>query len=488
MKLRKAFAGTAAAAVAVSALAVSAGASLLIVDNAPSHLSSGSGMWMAKVYCPSENIDFGVDYASIKTVKFQITTDDTDFFEGMFGGALVMSCGPASLCPEDHNWIQKSFWGCIDEENGFETQDAAADLLAETLGDYTYQLTLNVDASNCLYAVDSPDAYAQIALMEWGQDMSQIVVKGMQCYDEAGNVVIAFDGEGNLVYGAVYPGMKDALTLLAKWYKDGLIDPEFITGENQGGYWALSVPFENGQIGFSSSGAYYHLAPDFDGPKDEETGKGGAFKYGRTMRTFAETTGYDKMVIGYNPTGPDGRQGGESWGLTTSEAIVFSYKLDDQPAKLARILEIMNVIGSDLETYLKVRLWDTDLSNYEYDSLLGYVKKEGYEKPETFGAHGNMFNTLQNPYFAEKLSPATIEWALTLPQFSTGGYSNTMLPITTASMPQYWTSMDTLRQTTYIQIITGEKPVDAFDEFVQQWNAMGGEKITAEANEWYHAK
>ena len=202
MKLRKAFAGTAAAAVAVSALAVSAGASLLIVDNAPSHLSSGSGMWMAKIYCPSENIDFGIDYASIKTVKFQITTDDTDFFEGMFGGAVVMSCGPASLCPEDHNWIQKSFWGCIDEENGFETQDAAADILAETLGDYTYQLTLNVDASNCLYAVDSPDAYAQIALMEWGQDMSQIVVKGMQCYDEAGNVVIAFDGEGNLVSGA----------------------------------------------------------------------------------------------------------------------------------------------------------------------------------------------------------------------------------------------------------------------------------------------
>ena len=63
------------------------------------------------------------------------------------------------------------------------------------------------------------------------------------------------DGEGNLVFGAVYPGMKDALTLLAKWYADKLIDPEFITGENQGGYWALSVPFENGQIGFSSSGA-----------------------------------------------------------------------------------------------------------------------------------------------------------------------------------------------------------------------------------------
>ena len=296
------------------------------------------------------------------------------------------------------------------------------------------------------------------------------------------------DGEGNLVYGAVYPGMKDALTLLAKWYKDGLIDPEFITGENQGGYWALSVPFENGQIGFSSSGAYYHLAPDFDGPANDETGEGKNFKYGRTMRTFAETTGYDKMVIGYNPTGPDGKQGGESWGLTTDEAIVFSYKLADQPEKVARILEIINTIGSDFDTYLTVRLWDTNLDQYEYDELLGYIKKEGYEKPENFGSHGNMFNTLQNPYFAEKLNPAQIEWAKSLPQFQTGGYSNTLMPITTASMPQYWTSMDTLRQTAYIQIITGEQPVDYFDSFVEQWYAMGGEAITAEANEWYHSK
>ncbi len=63
-----------------------------------------------------------------------------------------------------------------------------------------------------------------------------------------------------------------------------------------------------------------------------------------------------------------------------------------------------------------------------------------------------------------------------------------MLPITTASMPQYWESLDTLRKTTYVQIITGEKPVEAFDDFVKQWNEMGGAKITEEANEWYHSR
>ena len=38
------------------------------------------------------------------------------------------------------------------------------------------------------------------------------------------------------------------------------------------------------------------------------------------------------------------------------------------------------------------------------------------------------------------------------------------------------------------QIITGEKPVEAFDDFVKQWNDMGGAKITEEANEWYHSR
>ena len=41
---------------------------------------------------------------------------------------------------------------------------------------------------------------------------------------------------------------------------------------------------------------------------------------------------------------------------------------------------------------------------------------------------------------------------------------------------------------TYVQIITGEKPVDAFDDFVKQWYEMGGTQITEEANEWYHSR
>ena len=128
-----------------------------------------------------------------------------------------------------------------------------------------------------------------------------------------------------------------------------------------------------------------------------------------------------------------------------------------------------------------------ETDQYDYDSLMGYIAKEGHTRADD-ETHTNMFNTLQNPFFAMKVKPAQYEWAKGLPQFRTGGYSNTMLPITTTSMPQYWESLDTLRKMTYVQIITGEKPVEAFDDFVKQWNDMGGAKITEEANEWYHSR
>ena len=214
MKLRKLISAVAATAVAVSAFAVSASASLFVVEDAPKSLTSGSGMWMAKIHVPSEGIDYGIDYASIDKIQFQITTDDPDFFEGMFGGAVVASCGPASMTPEDHNWVQQSFWGCVDDDLGINTQDPAQPILAESLGDYTYQVTMQLDETSCLYFVDSPDAYAQVAIMEWGSDLSQIVVKGMQCYNAAGEVVIALDGEGNLVSNdapaADAPAVEDA--------------------------------------------------------------------------------------------------------------------------------------------------------------------------------------------------------------------------------------------------------------------------------------
>jgi putative aldouronate transport system substrate-binding protein len=53
----------------------------------------------------------------------------------------------------------------------------------------------------------------------------------------------------------------------------------------------------------------------------------------------------------------------------------------------------------------------------------------------------------------------------------------------TESMADLKPNLDTLEQTTFLKIITGELPVDAFDQFVTDWYAQGGQMMTDEVNE-----
>ena len=51
---------------------------------------------------------------------------------------------------------------------------------------------------------------------------------------------------------------------------------------------------------------------------------------------------------------------------------------------------------------------------------------------------------------------------------------------TTESMASLKPALDSLEDQTVLQIITGDKPLDYFDQFVTQWKSIGGDKITQE--------
>jgi len=42
-----------------------------------------------------------------------------------------------------------------------------------------------------------------------------------------------------------------------------------------------------------------------------------------------------------------------------------------------------------------------------------------------------------------------------------------------------------LEETTFADIIMGQRPISYFDEFVDEWNKNGGEDITKEINAWW---
>lgn len=55
------------------------------------------------------------------------------------------------------------------------------------------------------------------------------------------------------------------------------------------------------------------------------------------------------------------------------------------------------------------------------------------------------------------------------------------------SMIENQAVLEDLEIQTFTNIITGQSPVDEFDSFVEQWNALGGEMITQEVNEWHES-
>ena len=49
-----------------------------------------------------------------------------------------------------------------------------------------------------------------------------------------------------------------------------------------------------------------------------------------------------------------------------------------------------------------------------------------------------------------------------------------------ASMKSNWWRLEELEKKAYLEIVTGQKPLSYFDEFVKDWNRQGGEKIRGE--------
>ena len=54
-------------------------------------------------------------------------------------------------------------------------------------------------------------------------------------------------------------------------------------------------------------------------------------------------------------------------------------------------------------------------------------------------------------------------------------------------MVEKQTYLHKLEIETFAQIIMGTQPITAFDEFVTNWSANGGEDITKEVNDWYNS-
>lgn len=293
--------------------------------------------------------------------------------------------------------------------------------------------------------------------------------------------------DGELVFSAIQPEMKEALTLLNKWYEDGVIDPEFVTGENQGGYWALSHAFINGRIGFSGRGLTYHWKPILR--------EGGSEGPNRAELRKINPEAADKLIYAKPPLGPDGDRGVWSNNPIKNNKYMFGIGLKNESDKMGKILQVLDWVYSSQENYniatngIKNEMWEyknvkavwPPLEGKEYKAV--QRKEEWKDMSKVNAQFGHTALQICHPAFDHQEQGINEDFSSIVGGDKYHMYNELLVSL--PSMAKYKAELNKIAEEAYISIIAGDKPVDYFDEFVEKWRKAGGAQLEQEANDWY---
>ena len=300
------------------------------------------------------------------------------------------------------------------------------------------------------------------------------------------------DSTGKLVYGSVQPGFKDVLAVYNQLWNEGLLDPEFAV--KNGG--ACAPTLTNSQVGviigafwveswplpslYESDGADWEIYPimAMEGYPDKvmvQTNKAErkmwAVKKGFEnpealfkILNFQVSKLNDPETAETDKYHSSGDYNMHMWMPLNPAYAGLRINLDTNP-------NVTNAVDKNDKSYL---VTPHDFQQYEpvkrYADAVAAGEKPGtwdwvaakffYGPKSSFGILNDYWNNGQN-----FISPA--------------------VGIETEEMARRQDTLNKLEEKFVIEIIMGEKPLDAFDEWVQQWNDLGGELIEYEINAWY---
>lgn len=291
--------------------------------------------------------------------------------------------------------------------------------------------------------------------------------------------------DGALVYGSIQPGIKDALAKLREWNEKGYISSESALWDGT----KATEPFLAGKSGVIIAAPWMPQSRFNDLFKNEPDAK---------VRPF-------DIPIG--PEGKAGRQMG---------SIVQGYMLINKEMEHPEILfTYQNYIMDNYGTRKEGSEFQYGLAKgYDWDIIDGVpvtdpARIEDFTQVQHYTLFGNGGRIPDKFYklrldINEKIKngiPLTpqeeVEYGLIAPSWE--GYmvayttpehyniKNMFTGSPTPAMVEYKEYLDTLEMETFSKIIYGSLPIDAFDQFVQQWKSSGGDEITKEVNEWYQS-
>ncbi|GAB6929031.1 extracellular solute-binding protein [Paenibacillus sp. JCM 10914] len=324
-----------------------------------------------------------------------------------------------------------------------------------------------------------------------GSNNQTIGLIGQQDIVNVGNSIFGFDtifsyydaypemwiknDEGVVEYGSIQPETKLALAKLRDMYADGIIHKEFVAetgGTSREKVIAGRVGMFFGPFWMPSWLLIDNLKLD---PKAEwvtvavPLDKDGKFK----THTMSPTSRY--LAVSKKMENPEAiiRILNHEYIIDQTRGVEFYL---DQNVRYNRVnLPFGHMMAPFDEKEIAVTKVDEVLAGTrEYETLLTHEKLQ-YDRI--------VYND-ENP----KKDP--IAWASMMSVATTREMiQDNVVKVTgafygkTPTMNRKWVNLKKLEDETFIQIIMGSKPIDAFDQFVEDWTKQGGDEITKEVND-----
>lgn len=270
------------------------------------------------------------------------------------------------------------------------------------------------------------------------------------------------------VRGEVEQGAKKALEVLHRWYENGIIDPEFMVKK----YDNVKKTVVAGKAGSTLTGWWNFIPVD-------------CFCGGYFYENMKDS-GAEWMILPA-PKGEKGHSGTlQSNPIFDAGFVIGSNTTDEQ---MIKILEIINDSSFNREAQENLKKGVKGVT-YNHDEKNGYTWIKPYDeqaKRKEFGIDlngisvGGCFNDydLLEEFMTQ---PSLKELRRKSENMATGKYDE----LGSVLKPVWSDNKDHLTQLTldnYIKFIIGDRPIDEFEDYVQEWLNAGGKEVLEEAQE-----
>ncbi len=307
--------------------------------------------------------------------------------------------------------------------------------------------------------------------------------------------------KGNqVVNGFAEDGTLEAVKLLNKWYKDGIIDLEWVTdmsADRSGGPGDIATKFANGRIGFIyhfGTGEYKWYDEPIDVVAAEVTGRWQQYNQGWPDSSWDEV-----YTAGDAPKGPGG-QGVTKGGMVGNYAM-FGANVSEK--KMIRLLQMCEAITTDPETYLTGIGGEEGVHREAHKtehSPIGITYKWSQNAIDEMDgkAPKNLTKIGSSSYFTPWVhwnknvrflwyADVLYERAVLSEQIATGPGYESPIKVPLPSVSEY-PDLNKIIDEFIMKAILGEVgDVDsAYQDAVNKWMKAGGEQLIKEANELYN--